>query len=176
MVPKGSLSIKVPNLIDIDKIRSIESVLNIPVGMTAPSATQLWGRISGVHPTFAEEDLLETLCSQGVEKVVREEYTTESETDGQPSKTQRPSNRVPPILRETTGDCYSGIRELQSNSVSGSSPPMPGLFQIRSPRSELPETEHTALPEVRGKRSPDVGMPEEGSLYKQSRIPPDEPS
>ena len=114
---------------------------------------------------FAEEGLLETLRSQGVEKVVRERYTTKSETDGQPSKTQRPSNRVPPIRRETTGDHYSGTREPQSNSVPGSSPPMPGLLRIRSPRSEMPETEHTALLEVRGNRSPDVGMPEESSLY-----------
>lgn len=94
VLPKGSLLIRVPNLDDIDTVKSMESVLGVPVRVAAPPAMQLWGRITGVHPMFAEEDLLEALRSQGVEKVMREKYTTKGDSDGHATKVERPSQRV----------------------------------------------------------------------------------
>ena len=104
ILPRGSLMISVPSQDDIASIKAIKSILGIPVRASLPAAAQLWGRIGGVHPMFQEEDLLEALRTQGVEKVVREKYTVKTVSDGRNVKTERPSQRVRLLSSEKLPD------------------------------------------------------------------------
>ena len=104
ILPRGSLMISVPSQDDIAPIKATENILGIPVRPCLPAAAQPWGRIGGVHPMFQEKDLLDTLRSQGVEKVVREKYTVKTVSDGKNVKAERPSQRVRLLFSERLPD------------------------------------------------------------------------
>lgn len=92
---RGSLIITVPKQEQLGAARQITEIAGVAVTLCEGTALPLWGRITGVHPQFSEEALLEALHTQGVEKVVRETYTVKevSET-GAASKAVRASRRV----------------------------------------------------------------------------------
>ena len=92
---KGGVTVRVPQQSHIEQLKSINTIANIKVQLNLPSAASLWGRVSGVHPSFSEKDLLELLKPQGVVEVQREKYSTcESATSTETKRVQKPSNRI----------------------------------------------------------------------------------
>lgn len=104
VLPRGSLLVTVPRQDDIATIKNVESIVGIPVRACIPAAAQLWGRIVGIHPLFQEDDLLEELRAQGVEKVLREKYSVKTVIDGKNVKTERPSQRIRLLFKDRLPD------------------------------------------------------------------------
>ena len=87
---KGGIVVRVPAQSNVDKLKAMTAIAGRDVELVLPSQSSLWGRISGVHPMFPEEDLLDALKPQGVVEVTREKYSTCMSG----ARVQKPSNRV----------------------------------------------------------------------------------
>lgn len=87
--PKGGIVVRVPTKSDVELVKSITMIAETEV-VLVESAQSLWGRVTGVHPLFAEDDLREALLPQGIIDVVREKFSVcEFGT-----RVQKPSNRI----------------------------------------------------------------------------------
>lgn len=92
---RGGVTVKVPQQSQIEQLKSVTRIAGVEVKLNLPSVASLWGRVSGVHPLFSEEDLREALKSQGVVEVMREKYSTcESTSASENKRVQKPSNRI----------------------------------------------------------------------------------
>ena len=120
--PNGSTVITVPNLDDVDVVRQINRLGGIPMRPAAPPEPQLWGRIGGVHPLFGEGDLLEALQSQGVEKVVREKYSTRTLVDGRHVRVERPAESVRLLFKTVVPDIVTIAFESYRVSLCPATP------------------------------------------------------
>lgn len=99
--PKGWLIVRVPSLEQVTGVRQLTAVLGIEVSAMPTEELPLWGRITGVNPSFTEQDLLDVLQAQGVEKVIREKYNVkEVSANGEVKKVERPSRRVRLLFKD----------------------------------------------------------------------------
>ena len=114
---RGGITVRVPAQSDVELLKTVKEIGDIDVELV-PSQGTPWGRISGVHPFFSEEDLLEALRPQGVEEVRREMFTV-NECG---ARVRKPSNRV--RLRFNAEPCseVSVLRQVYRVTLCMASP------------------------------------------------------
>ena len=76
---QSQLIVWVDEAADVDKLLSIETILDKPVTVTCPNPKHFWGIISGVDKGFTEDEIKHDLTFYRVQEVRRETFKKRSE-------------------------------------------------------------------------------------------------